>query len=77
MTAHDKAEAILGHLNEDEPIFILRAQDILSVMAIRHYASLIENYCYHDTHQLESVVQAANEFAQWQRENPGKVKLPD
>lgn len=72
-----KAGEILAHLEPGEPIFVLRARDILSTMTIRHYASLIEDYVFMGGDQLKSVVKAANAFAEWQRQNPGKVHLPD
>lgn len=71
-----KAGEILGHLHPEEPIFVFRAQDILSVMVLSHYARLVEEYQQHG-YQLESIIDAANDFRKWQRENPGLVKLPD
>ena len=71
-----KAKEILTHLHEGEPVFIFRAQDILSVMVLSHYAKLIEDYTSGGG-QLTSVIDTANEFREWQRANPGKVKLPD
>jgi hypothetical protein len=71
-----KAGEILAHLHPDEPIFVFRAQDILSVMVLSHYAKLLEDY-QQDGSQLVSVVDAANDFRSWQKANPGKVKLPD
>lgn len=76
MTTSSKAGEILAHLQPDEPIFIFRAQDILSVMVLVHYASLLEDY-QQDGDKLASVVDAANDFRSWQKANPGKVKLPD
>jgi len=71
-----KAGEILGHLHEDEPIFVFRAQDILSVMVLSHYSKLLEDF-QQDGDQLTSVIDAANDFRTWQKANPGKVKLPD
>jgi hypothetical protein len=76
VTISGKAGEILSHLHPDEPIFVFRAQDILSVMVLSHYASLLEDYQQEGT-QLASVIDAANDFRSWQRANPGKVKLPD
>jgi hypothetical protein len=72
-----KAGEILASLDEGEPIFILRARDLLSTLTIRHYASLVEDYLFMGGNQLKNIVMMANEFAEWQRKNPGKVHLPD
>lgn len=70
------AAELIGKLHPDEPYFIFRAQDILSVMVLRNYAKLIEDYCS-EGDQLANVVRWANKFTDWQRRNPGHVKLPD
>lgn len=71
-----KAGEILQHLHKDEPVFIFRAQDILSVWALEEYARVVEKYDPHGPH-LESIVDAADTFRQWQKANPSLVKLPD
>lgn len=70
-----KAAELVAKLHPDEPIFIFRAQDILSVMVLSHYAMLLEQYG--DLEMIESVVKWRNQFQQWQRANPGLVKMPD
>jgi len=72
----NKAMAILSNLGPGEPYFILRAQDILSIFAIEAYAVLVEKYGG-QTEQMESLTKVREEFLNWQRANPGKVKLPD
>jgi len=71
-----KAGEILQHLHKDEPVFIFRAQDLLSIFALEEYARVIEKYTPHGP-QLESIVEAKNQFRAWQIANPSKVKLPD
>lgn len=71
-----KAGQILGHLGRDEPVFIFRAQDILSTMVIKQYLSLVEIYNPNNL-LLESIIDSMNEFIAWQQQNPEKVKLPD
>lgn len=60
----------------DEPTFTFRAQDILSVLVLDEYARLLERY---DpvSEKLARVTDELNKFRDWQRSNPGKVKLPD
>lgn len=60
----------------DEPIFILRAQDLLSVLAISEYLLLVERYLPHTELAME-VTHRLEEFREWQRAHPGSVKLPD
>lgn len=71
-----KAGEILTHLHPDEPVFILRAQDILATMAVKHYLTLVEMYSP-GSEQVESVTHVVNSFLAWQHANPSKVKLPD
>ena len=61
---------------DDEPTFTFRAQDILSVMVLDHYARLLEMYEPNGPKSVQ-VVDELNKFRAWQQANPGKVKLPD
>lgn len=70
-----KAKAILGNLTPGEPYFVFRAQDILSIFALEAYSELIRKYG--GQAQLDSLLEAQEQFLEWQRANPGKVKLPD
>ena len=71
-----KAGEILDHLYPDEPVFVFRAKDILSVFALDEYARIVEKYDAHGP-QIQSIVDRANDFRAWQKANPDKVKLPD
>lgn len=72
----DKAAQILSNLRQDEPFFIFRAQDILSSFALEAYLTLVEKFNANGP-QVESLVDALNDFRTWQTANPDKVKLPD
>ena len=63
-------------ITADEPTFTFRAQDILSVLVLDEYARLLERYDP-ASEKLAAVVHEMNAFRDWQRTNPGKVKLPD
>lgn len=76
MAVTGKAGEILGHLEEDEPIFVFRAKDILSTFALDEYAKLVEKFNPHSP-QLNSLVEATIQFREWQRDHPSLVKLPD
>lgn len=64
---------------QDEPIFIIRGQDILAVAAIARYRNLaaviekerpIEDW-------FASLDQQIEEFKKWQEDHPRLVKIPD
>ena len=63
-------------IDNEEPTFTFRAQDILSVLVLDEYAQLLERYDP-ASEKLVRVTDELNKFRDWQRSNPGKVKLPD
>jgi len=71
-----KAGEILQHLHPGEPVFIFRAQDVLSVFALEAYSELIDKYNGRSPQAL-SLSDAIHAFRQWQVQNPHWVKLPD
>lgn len=71
-----KAGEILQSLHPGEPVFVFRAKDLLSVWALDAYAAAVEKYEPNGDH-LVSIVDAAHDFRQWQKNNPSLVKLPD
>lgn len=71
-----KAGEILQHLLPDEPVFVFRAKDILSVFALEAYADLVEKYNGQGK-QGATLYESIQAFRDWQRANPDKIKLPD
>lgn len=79
----------LQRLNPGEPYFFVRAQDKLSVDAVTEYsyllrreankASVREEYDLSDSlaKQADEVLEYAEKFKDWQRENNDLVKYPD
>lgn len=72
----------LFRADEDEPIFVLRAQDKFFVPLVRLWIELVEN----DTPQpissavsdkLMDAVDVANQAIDWQKANPNRAKVPD
>jgi hypothetical protein len=66
---------------EDEPIFIMRAQDQFSVPTLADYLNNVVNGT-DNTHNtmgdwFDSMREKGNEFLTWQRTNEDKVKVPD
>ena len=56
----------------DEPIFILRAQDIHSVEALTEYSNVV---CSDEV--MNAVDERIKEFEKWQEEHSDLVKEPD
>jgi hypothetical protein len=67
-----------GHspIGEDEPIFILRAQDKKSVKLLDSYLLLCQGSGCSGDH-LEAIEENIKRFEDWQSQNPSAVKLPD
>lgn len=64
-------------LNEsDEPVFVLRAQDVTSGATLAEYRRQSETYGASPEH-LASLDEAIQAFARWQDENAALVKVPD
>jgi hypothetical protein len=59
----------LEKLHEGEPYFLIRAQDVYAPAAVQSYASISERH-----KEIHPIVQ---EFLNWQKANPDKVKKPD
>ena len=76
--AYTKAKKLLG-IPADEPIFIIRAQDVLSIPAIARYdvlaRQLVENRPAEKWYEQIGEVMA--DFTAWQDANPSKVSFPD
>jgi len=76
-------------LHDDEPWFFIRAQDKLSVDAVRHYAHLLKKeseQAFRDGDEARSnellkqslgVLRVASTFNDWQSDHKELVKLPD
>jgi hypothetical protein len=57
---------------DDEPIFILRAKDVRSTVALLAY----QDMCEDETHK-SIITQRIDDFACWQDENSEQVREPD
>lgn len=63
-------------IGEDEPVFMLRAQDALAADAIRHYIELCKSVDRPPVH-IENSVRALEHIEDWQSAHPDLVKYPD
>ena len=64
-------------VENDEPFFVLRAQDIFSVMAVHNYAKVVDEYGPLNTEFHGAVSDAARAMREWQMAHPERVKYPD
>lgn len=60
-----------------EPIFVLRAQDIFSIMGIAGYLDLIEKFSPNDHNMEAELCDVIEMFKRWQSENRDQVRYPD
>lgn len=60
----------IPHIDPEEPVFILRAQDILAKYAMHMYLALAES---HNAEAAEGVATEIEHFRSWE----GARKLPD
>jgi hypothetical protein len=65
---------LLG-IPQDEPIFILRAQDKFSVETVEAYGEITCNFCSESFD--DGITSVATIFRKWQTDHPDKVKVPD
>lgn len=64
---------------EDEPIFILRAQDVLAIATISRYKNLrlTAEEDPPSSEWVNDLDHVGEEFFAWAQANPDKIKLPD
>lgn len=60
---------------DDEPVFVIRGQDILAPQAVAHYAALARKLGLE--HFAQEVEARAVELMRWQAANASRVKVPD
>lgn len=68
---HGRDETYLTEIPEDEPVFVIRAQDVCGAAAVRRYADLLVDV-HADPDMIAKVREHADEMQAW----PIK-KLPD
>jgi hypothetical protein len=77
----NRGEGCLGKAADDEPVFVLRAQDLLSVSLVYRWADELAGYAVRRGIPIPDKVKLAQEDAlkmsAWQAANPVRVKMPD
>jgi hypothetical protein len=66
----------LGQATLDEPIFILRAQDILAPRVVVRWAHLADQ-AGSPRAKVHGALELAKQMADWQATNKHRVKVPD
>jgi len=61
----------------DEPVFVLRAQDILSIPVLDQYIHKYEKARHIDPIFHRDLVKIKEQFIIWQNNNRTRLKLPD
>ena len=56
----------------DEPIFILRAKDILAEQTIGYYRTMIS-----ESNHIDAIEHRCADFRRFRNNNPGKMRAPD
>jgi hypothetical protein len=64
-----------GNIPPDEPVFLLRAQDVTSPKALRLYRELCEKAGSPQEH-LDQIDDTGGAFLQWHADHPDTVKVP-
>lgn len=60
-----------------EPVFVLRAQDLFSTMAIKKYLDMLEEFAPNDSDIQADLIEVLEAFKEWQKINRDKVRYPD
>lgn len=75
MTASE-AKAYLDRIPEDEPVFVLRAQDVLSMLTIREWLRMAERFEVRER-KIAGAEDDLQQFREWRHSHSSRVKLPD
>lgn len=66
----------LPKVRDDEPIFVLRGQDLVAPLAIEYWGVQARNH-HSPNMKVEEAMQDAQNFRNWQAAHPKQVKYPD
>lgn len=75
---YNRIQDPLGIIPDNEPVFLLRGQDALTIPVMTRYCELLQQYEVNNKLQLiEQVQDHIRKIYSFQRSESGKVKLPD
>lgn len=67
----------LRMVQDDEPVFVVRASDALAIFVLNHYQQLLHQWVPEYTDMDEGLTEKMKEFKAWQRAHPDRIKFPD
>jgi hypothetical protein len=70
----ENGRGCLGRADDDEPVFVLRAQDKIAAPLIRLWADWAER---EGSPKSLDAMAIADEFERWARNHPQRMKWPD
>jgi hypothetical protein len=59
---------------DGEPVFLIRAKDKLALTTVKYYLQQAIDYNGKNLTRVRTVIA---KMEKWEKENPGKMKLPD
>lgn len=71
---YGRVELERGDIGEDEPVFVVRAQDVLSVPLLEHYSALCQQNGSPQRH-VDGNAAVRLQFLEWQRDHFTQVPL--
>lgn len=71
-----EAEKYLQTIPEDEPVFVMRAQDKVAPAVVMMWANCAD-FAGAPQEKVDGACQQAVIMSGWQRDNPNTVKVPD
>lgn len=69
-------DACLAKVADDEPIFVLRAKDLLAPMIVLHWAELASRLGCLDQGKWDEAIELAEKMDEWQRNHPDDAHMP-
>ncbi len=74
---NDRIQDTSHIIPENEPVFLLRAQDSISLHVLMYYLELLGDMQDPDTDMVQAVHAQIERFARWERVHHDRMKCPD
>lgn len=75
-----EAQAILDKVADDEPVFLLRGQDLTFAAVVEYWCSLVQQLALSEATKEKAFARQtvlSTGVAWWRRANAERIKLPD
>lgn len=77
MLKADLLKYLETHVADDEPVFLLRAQDQIAPKGVNDWAGRCMSNGKVPIEKINDGINVEMQMVDWQERNPDKVKLPD